>query len=206
METILSENPIDLPTPGAARGDERLARLISDILCPPVTAPIGLFLFVSSIREPLMWVWALISVALSIGIPVAYVFWKVRSGEISDFHIPIRTQRFRPMLLSILCVLLSWAILWICKAPALLISLMGVSAAFAVLLLLITLRWKISGHSVAIASLAILVIHVMGQNFLPALLAIPLVAWARVRIRRHTLAQTIAGAALGMLYISLVIM
>jgi membrane-associated phospholipid phosphatase len=83
---------------------------------------------------------------------------------------------------------------------------MGVSAAFAVLLLLITLRWKISGHSIAIASLAILVIHVMGQNFLPALLAIPLVAWARIRIRRHTLAQTIAGAALGMLYISLIIM
>lgn len=205
MESILTENSIDLPIPIAARWDERLACLISDILCPPVTVPIGLFLFVSSIREPLVWVWALISVALSIGIPVAYVFWKVRSGEISDFHIPIRTQRFRPMLVSILCVLLSWGILQICKAPAPLISLIGVSAALAVLLLLITLRWKISGHSVAIASLAIVIIHVMGQAFLPALLIIPLVAWARVRIHRHTLAQTVAGAALGILYINLAI-
>jgi len=65
-------------------------------------------------------------------------------------------------------------------------------------LLLVTLRWKISGHGAAIGSLAVFLWSLYGAAAAPALLAIPLVAWARVRIQRHTIAQTVAGSLAGM--------
>jgi membrane-associated phospholipid phosphatase len=203
MGSGLNERFVDLPGALPVRWDERLAHLVSDILCPPVTVSIGLLVIVRSTHEPRAWIWAWIIIALTIGIPASYIFWKVYSGEISDFHIPVRTQRFRPMVLSILCALLTLAILWVGNAPPLLMSFMGFGIILAAVMLLITLQWKISGHSTAIAGMIILLIYSMGQAVWLALLLIPLVAWARIRLKRHTLAQTIAGAVLGIIFITL---
>jgi membrane-associated phospholipid phosphatase len=71
--------------------------------------------------------------------------------------------------------------------------------AITLILLLVTLRWKISGHTTAMSSLAMLCWLLIGPAAAPMMLSVPLVAWARVRLRRHTLAQTLAGAALGTL-------
>lgn len=204
METHLEEtySPIHiLPV----RWDEHLARLVSDLLSPPVTGLISLLVVAYAARQPSAWLWVSIAVILTIGVPVSYILWKVRRGEISDFHIPIRSQRIRPMILVILCVLLTLLIFWLGHAPAIFFSMLVFSLILSVIILLITLRWKISAHSAAIAALAMLCVQFISQALLPMMLLIPLVAWARVRIRRHTLAQTIAGAALGIVYISLVL-
>jgi len=66
--------------------------------------------------------------------------------------------------------------------------------------LLITMYWKISGHGAAIASLTVFICGLYGSLAAPVLLAIPLVAWARVRLHRHTLAQTVAGSLVGILF------
>ena len=154
--------------------------------------------------DPSAWAWIAVSMALIIGVPVAYICWKVHSGEISDFHIPIRKQRLRPMLLFIACTMMAWIVLTIAHAPALLLSFLGFGTVLIAILLLITLRWKISGHSAAIAGMVTLLVRLIGWSFLPSMVLIPLVAWARIRIKRHSLAQTIAGAALGIIYIGLV--
>ena len=65
------------------------------------------------------------------------------------------------------------------------------------LILLVTSRWKISGHGVAIGGITVFAVGIFGREAWPLLLAIPLVAWARVRLKRHTLAQTVAGSLLG---------
>jgi len=199
----MTEHLIDQSASLPMRWDERFAHLVSDLLCPPVTIALGLIMVVYSSDDPTAWRWALIAIGITIVIPVLYIAWKVHTGAISDFHIPIRSQRIRPMLLTVACAVLTWVILWLGHAPALLLSLITFGMIQAAILLLITLYWKISGHSAAIAGFALLAIRLWGPNLWPVLLLIPLVAWARVRIRRHTLAQTIAGALMGISYISL---
>jgi membrane-associated phospholipid phosphatase len=71
----------------------------------------------------------------------------------------------------------------------------------AALFLLITLRWKISLHSAAASNLAVIGWLTVGLNGLALALIIPVVAWARVHLRRHTLAQTVGGALLGVVVV-----
>lgn len=63
-------------------------------------------------------------------------------------------------------------------------------AGFAV----ITHFWKMSGHTMAIAYATGLVVRRFGIVWWPVLLLVPLVAWARVVRKDHTILQVIAGA------------
>jgi membrane-associated phospholipid phosphatase len=68
------------------------------------------------------------------------------------------------------------------------------------LLLGVTLRWKISGHGAAIGSMTVFLWGLYGTPAFMSILAIPLVAWSRLKLRRHTLMQTIAGSITGILF------
>ena len=54
--------------------------------------------------------------------------------------------------------------------------------------------WKISGHASVAALATGLIIQWFGWYWWPILLIVPLVAWARVVRRDHTVGQVIAGA------------
>ncbi len=60
--------------------------------------------------------------------------------------------------------------------------------------LLISLKWKISGHAGGIAMATGLVIVWFGWSWWPVLLLVTLVGWARVVTNDHTVGQVIAGA------------
>lgn len=77
---------------------------------------------------------------------------------------------------------------------AFLTHLFAVLLLWFVGLLLTTLRIKISGH-VATSSLAsLLLVRWFGLSLAPTLLLVPLVAWARVTGKNHTLVEVILGA------------
>ncbi len=62
----------------------------------------------------------------------------------------------------------------------------------------ITLRWKISGHT-GVATLAIIFFTMLTQGSAwPLFGLIPVIAWSRVHLGRHTIAQTIAGTLLSL--------
>ena len=71
--------------------------------------------------------------------------------------------------------------------------------------------WRIKSVAQFIEELSALTTIVMMSgdyavpNALPLVVGVPLIAWARVRLRRHTVTQTIAGALLG-LTISLLVL
>jgi len=73
----------------------------------------------------------------------------------------------------------------------------GIALIQILLVFLITLRWKISGHCTSAAGLSFLAIALYGEPMIPLTLIIPVVAWSRIRLGRHTLYQTIAGTFLG---------
>jgi membrane-associated phospholipid phosphatase len=111
----------------------------------------------------------------------------------------VREQRIKPMIAIVTTTLSAWLMLIARHAPTLFVGVATVGIAITLILLLVTLRWKISGHTTAISSFVILCCLLIGPAAAPMILSVPLVAWARVRLRRHTLAQTLAGAALGTL-------
>jgi len=179
------------------RWDERMARWISNLLSPPMVAIAGLVLALRMLEKPKDAWWLLYFMGLTVALPVGYIIWKVRRGEITDFHVRVREQRIRPLSLAVAGGMASLTGLWLGHAPIGLMALASMGVMQVAFLLLVTLKWKISGHGAAVSSLAVFLCGLYGTAAAPALLTIPLVAWARLRLRRHTLWQTICGSLAG---------
>jgi membrane-associated phospholipid phosphatase len=174
-----------------ATWDGRLATAISAIGSPPVLT-IAAVAYAGSGA----WPWIVAYVTIGVLLPLGYLVWLVRQGRVTDLDIQLREQRAGPMLATAGCAALAWGLLWVGSAPLSLVVLAGGLCLEALLLLAITLRWKISVHCAAAAAAAVVIGSGLGTPW--TLICVALVAWSRVRLRRHTVAQTIAGSALGL--------
>jgi hypothetical protein len=135
--------------------------------------------------------------ALTILAPVGYVLVLMRRGEIRDFHIRNRSERLKPLSALLLLSFLSWLIFLAAEAPYIFQAFALIGTLQAMAMLLITLRWKISGHGAGAAGFSVLLWGLYGSAAALAFLFIPIVIWARVTLDRHDLEQSLAGAALG---------
>jgi hypothetical protein len=181
----------------AYRRLSRIAYWVSQIGSPPLTGAAAALLIGYVLATGAAWQWAGFYMVATILLPCAYIIWLVRRGQITDFHLPLREERIRPLLFSLVTALVAWGILHRTTVPAPLKLLATVNSLQALLFFLITLRWKISLHCAAAAILSQLALTFFGVGALPLLMSVPLIAWSRVHLRRHTLAQTVAGACLG---------
>lgn len=177
--------------------DEQLARWTSSVGSPPVLASVGIILSVATVGTFSAWLWAGFYILLAVSLPAAYVLWLVRKGEVTDFDLRRREQRLRPFLATLASTLAAWLVLYWGDAPQLLVILAGAGWLQIALMLGITLHWKISAHCAAAAGLIVFVWSLLGSAAAPAALSLPLIAWSRIRLQRHDLPQTIAGALLG---------
>jgi membrane-associated phospholipid phosphatase len=145
--------------------------------------------------SPEAWRWAGLYVFLAVFIPLLFVIQLVQRGEITDVDVQLREERMRPFAFTITAAGSACLLLTVGRAPLPLLVLAGTSWLLTVLLLSFTLCWKISVH-VAVAAEAAILIWGMSGSPLP-LFIVPVIAWSRVRLGRHTSAQVIAGALLG---------
>lgn len=176
----------------------RLARFISSIAAPPTLALLGLFLTATTLDSRRDWLWILFYLALAVLVPVFYLLWLLRTGQVQDFHLRVRTERFRPMIVTIASSGLAWLLMQWGNAPYFLTTVALAAWLQSVFLFIITLRWKISAHSAAAATLAVLGWKIAAPSVAVGFAALlPLVAWARLRLRRHTLWQVVGGGVLG---------
>jgi membrane-associated phospholipid phosphatase len=186
--------------------DRKVARWISRVSCPPVLAVIGTLAVAAEVGN-IAWMWALFMIALSIVVPALYVLWLTRHGKVTDFDIYLRQQRFWPYVVGIACSAIAWLVMAIGRAPHLFILLSGASVGQEVVMFLVNQRWKISAHASSTASFAVLIWRILGAPATPVLLIIPLVAWSRVRLGRHTKGQVVAGSLLGAsIFISILVL
>jgi len=81
-----------------------------------------------------------------------------------------------------------------------LITLLVIGAVVAA----ITLVWKISLHMLGVGTLTAALLLVFGPSWWSVSLLVPLVAWARLRLHRHTPYQLVGGFALGVGITSLI--
>lgn len=177
------------------------AKLVSNILCPPVLGLLTLLLIGGVVSSNAGWLWVAIHTATSLILPTLYIIMLVRLGKVSDFHIPIQSERILPLCFTVLVTTIAALASWRLNAPDL-IQLIGyVTVVQTILILLITLRWKISLHCLAAAELATIGLYVLGLPALALCAAVPVIGWSRVHLQRHTLAQTIGGTLLGFIII-----
>lgn len=175
------------------------ARVVSDLISPPVVW--ALLAFPIAYRaddegQPL--VWALLYGMLVCWLPLLYVAWNVRNGNISDLHMKVRRERIRPFMVTLLGSTVALTTLVAAGAP----RLMPLFALFSLiqlgLMTLITFVWQISMHSMSITGAVVTAGALYGVG--PALVLfplVPLVGAARYKLGRHTWSQILAGAAVG---------
>jgi membrane-associated phospholipid phosphatase len=195
--TTLETSPLSMPL----RRSRKIARWISAIFSPPLISVFAVFLMTAFTSGKASYGRAAGYAFLAIGLPVLLTLWMMHKGNVSDFHISIHKERTRPMVFMILSAFISWLFLWFTRpGPDILTIFAGIAVLHIIFLFLVTLRWKISGHASAISGLCVFLVAYLGVRGLPFMLLIPLVVWARVMLRRHTLKQTMAGALAGAVF------
>jgi len=185
------------PAAVTKRLDERLARAVSNIGSPPVTTAVASLLIAGTVATRRAWLWSGVHLALVVVAPLAYLMTLVLRGKVSDLDVQRREQRSEPFVVLLLGSLAAGVVLYLGSAPPLLVTAAWAHATTVALILGITTRWKISVHCASAAGLAVLTYILGHATALAAIPAVPLVAWSRVRLGRHTLAQTLAGIGLG---------
>lgn len=93
--------------------------------------------------------------------------------------------------------LLGYEVLIQIDAPRIISGILLFTAVNTVLILLITLQWKISIHLLTLtSSIALLCVQF---GLLPAvlLLLVPVLMWSRIMLKAHTFMQTLVGSLVG---------
>ncbi len=142
--------------------------------------------------------WAALALLFCAVLPeVALRIWMRRHG-IRDRHLVVREHRHVPLVVSGVSVAVGVAVLALAGAPPAVLALVVTILAGVVVMTLATRIAKASFHVGVVASMAVVLVCVVGWRSL--LLSIPVllaVGWARVSAGRHSLPQVVAGLLLG---------
>lgn len=176
-----------------------LARILSTIFNPFLTA-LALFVILAEITATsTLDFWRLLFLSTfftSLG-PMLYVFWLYSTDRISDLDMSVRSEREVVFSTFVVFYLFGAAALWLIGAPRLMIAAMLGYVASTLIVGYITRYWKISTHALGITAPIVAMVALYGRGPLPFAVLIPMVCWARVYLKAHTLGQVIAGAVLG---------
>ncbi len=175
-----------------------LARSISTIFNPFLTA-LALFAILAHIgAKDTLDFWRLLFISTfftSVG-PMLYVFWLYVTDRVSDLDMSVRAEREMVFTAFVIFDLFGAAALWVTHAPRLMIAAMLGYLVSTMVVQYITRYWKISTHALGITAPLAALTLLYGRQPLPFMVLIPMVCWARVYLRSHTVMQVVAGAML----------
>jgi membrane-associated phospholipid phosphatase len=128
--------------------------------------------------------------------PVTLLYVAVHLKKVTNWDLSNRRQRVDALMVFLGMFAIDMVIIRILN-----ISLMtNIFIFFFITLIVffcITLFWKVSGHLSTATIFLSLLVHWYGWVWWPILFALPILAWSRVTLGRHTTAQTIGGIVLG---------
>jgi membrane-associated phospholipid phosphatase len=176
------------------------ARLVSEVFNPLIN-PIVTFLILA-MGDPdqpgqrifLNWI---VAITFASGLIFVYIAYLKQKRAIDSTELIIREQRISPLTFAILSYALGFGVLTLLNAPWLMRGLMFCYATNTMVVLMITRRWKISIHTTGIAGPLVALTYQFGWMLLPLYILIPIVGLSRVKMRRHTNLQVLAGGILG---------
>jgi membrane-associated phospholipid phosphatase len=128
-----------------------------------------------------------------------YVFWLYATDRISDLDMSLRSERELVFTAFVVFDFFGAVALWLIHAPKLMIAAMLGYFVSTLVVQYITRYWKISTHAIGITAPLTVLTLLYGRQPLPFMVLIPMVCWARVYLKAHTVAQVLAGVALAVL-------
>ena len=172
---------------------KNLANAITAILNAPLISLYTFAYTIAALAPPNSLLIFLITTAFATLLPMAVIFYMFRRGQLGDMYAYERQTRFRPFMGAIACYLLGLITLLAASAPLLVLALMAGYMVNTIIMMLITLRWKISIHASGIAGPATFLVYAFGLQFWWMWLLILPVGWARLKLRAHTPSQVVVG-------------
>jgi hypothetical protein len=134
--------------------------------------------------------------------PLVLLFlWALRIGKISNFDVTHRQER--PLLLMTLLLMLGiyYFIVRSLGDPAL-TQYFTLFIYWVIGFAAITMEFKISGHTGILTLVVILLLLRFGIKYWPATIVIPLIVWARVTRKNHTVPEAIAGVVYSIILVT----
>jgi membrane-associated phospholipid phosphatase len=177
-----------------------LARIFSTV-CNPFLTALALFVILAHANAPdptAFWRLAFTSIFFSSIGPMLYVLWLYSTDRIADLDMSVRSEREAVFTAFVAFYVAGTIVLWLMHAPRVLTASMGGYAVATAIIQYITRYWKISTHASAITASLTALVYLYKWQPLPFVVLIPIVAWARVYLKAHTVGQVLAGIALGL--------
>ena len=177
---------------------EKFAKILSHIFDGSfISIPVYFIICFVVIKNPAGALgWALLCILFGMLIPYLYVFFLFKRKLINDLHVPNREDRIKPLIIAIISYIMGYFVLYLLKAPLFLKSVFTISIVSSVILTTITYFWKVSFHTSWVTSVAVTFYILFGEWALFLLLLIPVIGWARVKIKRHTVMQVVLGTVI----------
>ena len=178
-----------------------LAEFISTITDPLIITIVTLLVILKSIsmtfKEATFWF--LLVMGISIVPTALYIFRGMKKGVIHDWFISERKERYKVLLVGMLSLLVLNLILLGLSAPSLLLVFGQTAFLLGLFLSLTTLFWKVSFHSSFFTFFCASLVGLFGMKLAWLFIFLPLVGWARTKLKKHTWGQVIVGALMSLL-------
>ena len=178
----------------------KTARIYSNLVSPPVMfAGLGLAFGLYALPGWAGFLWAAVYGLLVSLAPILVVLFLLRSGRIAELHMSNTRERNIPYLSAILFAGIAYGLIAEFGGPELLRCLALFNVIELIMLTVINHFWLISLHATGAIASAVLLGLVFGWP-IGLLVGIPLVVsvcWVRLFLKRHTVAQVVAGLGLG---------
>ena len=182
---------------------QKVAKAISAVTNPPIIC-IPLFLIICAVLSfengtfniSKFAVLEIISLIFTSALPLAIILlWAKRIG--TDRDISNRSDRYMPLIIGIVSYIIGFMICLVFNLDQFLTALLLCYATNTGVVLLFTIKWKISVHTTALSGPVAALILLLGP--LGAIFGViyPVLIWSRVLLKKHTLAQAISGGVQG---------
>ena len=127
----------------------------------------------------------------------AYICYIKHKNVINSTELIVREHRINPLTLGVLSYATGFFFLTLFGAPSIVRGLMFCYVTNAIIVLLITRRWKISIRTTTVANSLVAIVAQFGWMMAPILVLVPIVGLARVKMKRHGALQVVAGGVIG---------
>ena len=176
----------------------QIANLTSNILNPYLVSLVMILLlsFRSTASTGDAIKWSLLSIAVSILPVFSVIVYLVHNQKLEGIFVSPRKQRNKVYLLAIACAVIGCVILLYLGAPRVLVATFVAGLSVIFIFMCINLLWKISLHTAFIAASVTVLIILYGAIGTVTVVLLPPIAWARVELEHHSIAQVATGALL----------
>ncbi len=175
---------------------QRIASYVSAALNAPLIALLTFVPLIISQNHPDSILLIFITTIFGAILPLSSTYYLVKKGIIPDMYASDRDSRKEPFLWAMASYITGVTVLLYVKAPFVVTALMACYFVNAIVMLFITLKWKISIHAVGVTGPITALVFELGAKMIPFFLLMLPVAWARLELKAHNKLQVAIGAIL----------